>query len=128
MTLQNGPQDTVADLMSAINSGKLEAAISLYEPDAVMVVEPGKIAMGLSAIREALAGFVSLKPNLGSQTVQLVESGDVALYCARWTLTGTAPDGQKVEMGGVSSDVLRRQPDGRWLILIDNPWGTDIVK
>ncbi len=112
MTLQNGPQDTIADLMAAINSGKLEAAISLYESDAVLVVEPGKIARGLPAIREALAGFVSLKPNLNAQAMQLVESGDVALYCSRWTLTGTSSNGQKVEMGGLSSDILRRQPDG----------------
>jgi hypothetical protein len=28
---------------------------------------------------------------------------------------------------GVSSDVLRRQPDGRWLIAIDNPWGAQVL-
>ena len=30
-------------------------------------------------------------------------------------------------MSGRSSDILRRQPDGNWLIALDNPWGTDIV-
>jgi ketosteroid isomerase-like protein len=31
-------------------------------------------------------------------------------------------------MGGVSSDVLRRQHDGRWLIAVDNPWGATILE
>jgi ketosteroid isomerase-like protein len=27
-------------------------------------------------------------------------------------------------MGGTSADVLRRDPDGAWRIVIDNPWGS----
>ncbi len=27
-------------------------------------------------------------------------------------------------MSGRASDVLRQQPDGSWLFVIDNPWGT----
>lgn len=124
---QSTPLDTVNDLTAAINRGDLDSAVNLYEPDAVLVAQPGQIARGRAAIREALAAFVSLKPTLRGQAQQIVESGDIVLYCSRWTLTGTSPDGNKVEMGGVSSDVLRRQPDGRWLITIDNPWGTSIV-
>jgi ketosteroid isomerase-like protein len=30
-------------------------------------------------------------------------------------------------MAGESSDVLRRQRDGRWLIALDNPWGADLL-
>ncbi len=30
-------------------------------------------------------------------------------------------------MSGESTDVLRRQPDGRWLIALDNPWGVQIL-
>jgi ketosteroid isomerase-like protein len=28
-----------------------------------------------------------------------------------------------VKMGGRSADVLRRQGDGSWRVLIDDPWG-----
>ena len=124
---QAGPLDTVNSLMTAINSGDIDVAVSLYEPDAVMVAQPGQIARGRAAIRVALAGFISLKPTLRGHSQQIVQSGDIVLFCGRWTLKGTSPEGKKVEMGGVSSDVLRRQPDGRWLIAVDNPWGTSIV-
>ena len=124
---QAGPLDTVTSLMTAINDGDIEVAVSLYEPDAVLVAQPGQIARGRAAIRAALAGFISLKPTLRGHSQQIVEAGDIVLFCGRWKLTGTSPDGKKVEMGGVSSDVLRRQPNGRWLIAVDNPWGTSIV-
>lgn len=122
------PAETVSDLMMAINRGDLEAAMRLYEPDAVIVAQPGSIARGKDAVRAAIAGFIALKPALKGHAHEVVEAGNTALYCARWSLVGTAPDGKRVEMSGMSSDVLRRQPDGRWLVAVDNPWGTSIVK
>jgi ketosteroid isomerase-like protein len=67
--------------------------------------------------------MIALKPVLTAQTHQTIQTGEVALYCSDWMLAGTAADGSPVEISGKSSDVLRRQPDGRWLIAIDNPWG-----
>jgi uncharacterized protein (TIGR02246 family) len=122
------PAETVNNLMVAINKGDLEAAMRLYEPDAVIVAQPGNIARGKDAVRGAIAGFIALKPALKGEAFQVVEAGNIALYCSRWSLTGTGPDGKGVEMSGMSSDVLRKQPDGRWLVSIDNPWGTSIVK
>lgn len=121
------PVDAVDALMDAINRGDIEAALKCYESDAVIVSQPGQIARGKEAIRGALAGFISLRPTLSGTAHQLVEAGDIALFCSRWTLTGTTPDGSRTEMSGTSSDVLRRQPDGQWLIAVDNPWGTSIV-
>lgn len=121
------PVDTVNRLMEAINRGDINGAASLYEPDAVIVAQPGQVARGTSAIRAALEGFIALKPALKGTAHQIVKAGDIALYCSKWTLTGTSPDGKRVDMSGASSDVLRRQPDGRWLISVDNPWGTGIL-
>lgn len=121
------PSDAVKNLLEAINKGELDTALSLYKPQAVFVVQPGKIERGRDAIRAALEGFISLKPSLKGEATQVVEAGDIALYCSKWTLAGTSPEGKRVEMNGVSSDVLRRQSDGRWLIAVDNPWGTSIV-
>jgi len=106
--------------------------LNLFEPDAVLVVQPlagqpGQIARGKVAIREAYVGFVSLKPTLRRQAQQIVEAGSIALHCSKWTLTATSPDGKKVERAGGSSDVLRKQSDGRWLVLIYNPYGTSIL-
>jgi ketosteroid isomerase-like protein len=39
--------------------------------------------------------------------------------------SGTGPDGARVTLTGHNGDVLRRQADGSWRFVIDNPWGTD---
>ena len=125
---QSNAIDTVRNLLEAINQGDVDKALGLYEPEAVFITQPGIVARGKDAIRTALEGFISLKPSLKGESTELVEAGDVALYCSKWTLVGTSPDGKRVEMGGISSDVLRKQTDGRWLIIVDNPWGTNIVR
>ena len=121
------PLDAVTQFVNAMNKGDLETALGLYEPEASLVAQPGVVVTGTLALREALAGFVALKPTMTSEAHQVVETGDVALYCSRWNLRGTDPAGNPVQMSGRSSDILRRQPDGNWLIALDNPWGTDIV-
>jgi ketosteroid isomerase-like protein len=49
------------------------------------------------------------------------------LALTRWTLDGVGPDGAAIQMRGESSDVLRRQADGRWLVALDNPWGVSLL-
>jgi uncharacterized protein (TIGR02246 family) len=124
---QPSPSDTVKNLIGAINQGDIEAALSFYEPEAVIIAQPGNIARGRDAVRAALQGFISLKPSLKGGAHQVIEAGGVALYSSKWTLVGTSPEGKQVEMSGTSSDVLRQQKDGRWLVAVDNPWGTSIV-
>ena len=122
-----GPIDTVNELVQAINHGDLERAVATYESDAVLVVQPGRLVRGSAQLREALAGFTALKAVLRSEAQQLIEAGDLVLYIGRWSLSGTDPAGNAVAMGGESTDVLRRQRDGRWLIALDNPWGAEIL-
>jgi ketosteroid isomerase-like protein len=121
------PLDVVTQLVSAMNKSELESALSLFEPGASFVVRPGVVVNGASGIRQALAGFMALKPALAIEAQQIVEAGDVAQYCARWTIRGTDSAGNAVHMSGRSSSILRRQFSGTWLFLLDNPWGTDIV-
>ena len=121
------PIEAVDQLAQALNRGDLEAALALYEPNAVLVAQPGHLARGSTELRLALSRFIELKPTLRSEAQNVVEVDDIALYTGRWTLRGTDPTGQVVTMGGDSSDVLRRQRDGRWLIAVDNPWGAQIL-
>jgi ketosteroid isomerase-like protein len=121
------PIDTVAQLVQAINRGDLAAAVALYEANATLVVRPGQLARGAAEIRDALAGFVALKATLRSEAERVLDADNIALYVGRWNLRGTDPAGQPVVMSGESTDVLRRQRDGRWLVVLDNPWGAEIL-
>ncbi len=121
------PTATVRGLVDAINRGDVDSALALYEADGVLIAQPGSVAKGRAALRDALAAFAALRPTLTSDGEAVIESDDIALYCGKWQLTGTDPAGNNVRMQGRSSDVLRRQPDGTWLIAIDNPWGGEIL-
>jgi uncharacterized protein (TIGR02246 family) len=121
------PLDTVNQLVQAISAGDLATAVELYEPDAVLVVRPGQVARGRTQLREALAGFVALRATLTSEAQHVLEARDLALYLGRWNLRGTDSAGAPVTLGGESTDILRRQSDGRWLIAIDDPWGTQLL-
>lgn len=118
------PMETVNQLINAFHNRDVNAALALYQPDGMLVVEPGKMASGPDALREAIQGFIALKPTLSTESCEVFEAGDVALYCSRWRLNGTDTEGNVVEQAGESTDVLRRTPDGTWLIAIDNPWGS----
>lgn len=126
MELQD-PLDVVAQLVTAMNACDLESALTLFESGASFVMKPGVVVNGTAGIRQALEGFMALKPTLTIEAQQIVAAGDVAQYCARWSMKGIDSTGTSVQLGGRSSSILRRQLDGRWLFLVDNPWGTDIV-
>jgi uncharacterized protein (TIGR02246 family) len=121
------PEEAVQAFFDAFNRGDLEAVVALYEPKAILVAQPGQIAEGHAAIGEALNGFLAMKPTLTPEKKTLVTAGDIALSVVRWTLNGTGSDGAPVRMEGATSDVLRRQADGSWLFVIDNPWGAGIL-
>jgi ketosteroid isomerase-like protein len=52
-----------------------------------------------------------------------IQSADVALASASWSIEGTGPDGDPRAVHGTSADLLRRQTDGRWLLVVDHPFG-----
>jgi uncharacterized protein (TIGR02246 family) len=117
------PGYVIEQFSHLLNGGDLDALVGLYEPDAAFVPEPGVVLRGHDAIREALQGFLALSPTITGEIQGVVETGGVALVVNRWRLEGTGPGGDRVEMSGVSADVVRRQPDGSWRVLIDDPWG-----
>jgi ketosteroid isomerase-like protein len=99
--------------------------MALYEPDAAFATQPGSLAHGFGGICEALDGFVAMNGKLDLAVSRVLEVGDLALVLGNWSFTGTGPDGEPVRLAAKNADVLRRQADGSWRFVIDNPWGTD---
>jgi uncharacterized protein (TIGR02246 family) len=106
----------------ALHSADLDAAMSLYEDDAVMVSQPGVLVSGSADIRRALEAFFGLNPVLRILSPAVIQVEDLAQTCHRWTLKATLPDGSAMSMQGLASDILRRRPDGSWRLLLDNPF------
>ena len=122
---QKTPEEVLKSIVDGINSGNLDALMSLYEPGAVFAALPGSLAHGLAGVREGLAGFIAMKGKLDLKVTRVLEASDLALVIGVWSFAGTGSDGKPVKLAGKSADVLRRQADGSWCFVIDNPWGTD---
>jgi len=119
------PQQVLEAIVDGINTGNLEGLLPLYEGEAAFATQPGALAHGAPGIREALAGFISLKGKLDLEVTRVLEVDDLALVTGSWSYDGTGPDGEPVRLAASNADVLRRQADGTWRFVIDNPWGTD---
>jgi uncharacterized protein (TIGR02246 family) len=118
------PEDAHRLWGEAYMAGDLDGMLELYEPDATWMPQPGNVVTGLDAIREHLTNFLTLRE---TTTFELkpeytLEAVDLALLRARWTLKGKTPDGEQVDIEGFTADVVRRQADGTWRYVIDDPY------
>jgi uncharacterized protein (TIGR02246 family) len=119
------PEQVLETIVTGINSGDLDSLLPLYENEAAFVPEPGNLAHGPSGISESLNGFISMNGTLDLEVTRVLEVDDLALVTGVWSFDGTGPDGEPVSLAARNADVLRRQDDGTWRFVIDNPWGTD---
>ena len=119
------PEQVLESIVSGINSGDLDSLISLYESEAAFATQPGSLAHGAAGIGEALSGFISMRGKLELEVTRVLEVDDLALVIGVWSFNGTGTDGEPVRLAARNADVLRRQSDGSWRFVIDNPWGVD---
>ena len=62
------PEQVLKSIVDGINTGNLDALMTLYEPDAAFAGQPGSLAHGLAGVRQGLAGFIAMKGTLESQS------------------------------------------------------------
>jgi ketosteroid isomerase-like protein len=118
------PEQVLESIVDGINSGNLESLMPLYENEAAFATRPGSLAHSAPGISEALSGFISMNGKLDLEVTRVLEVDDLALVIGTWSFDGTGPDGEPVRLEAKNADVLRRQGDGTWRFVIDNPWGT----
>lgn len=118
------PTDVDRLFAEALNAGRLDDLVALYEPQAALAPMPDKLVTGTAAIREAFAQFVAGKPSMSLTPRVIAQTGDLAVVTAKWDLAMTGSDGKPAKMSGQSVEIVRRQADGRWLFAIDLPFGT----
>jgi uncharacterized protein (TIGR02246 family) len=112
---------------TAVSNGDVDAALATFEPNAVLIGEPGKQAKGSPALREAFNQFLAINPKISVTEHEVIQANDIALHSSTWKMTGQTPDGFPIEQSGFSIVVLRKQTNGQWLMVIDNPFGDHLL-
>jgi ketosteroid isomerase-like protein len=105
------PEDLTRLFVERSNAGDADGVAALYEEGAVMAYPPGRQTVGRAAIRELWAEVLAKAPRFEpEEPLPTLVSGDIAL-------TSTPPR----DDAGARAQVVRRQPDGSWLRLLDQP-------
>ena len=110
------PEDVDRLFGEYVNAGDLDSLVALYEPDAALLLGPEPL-VGSAAIRAGLGAYLAMKPRLEMRVVRVVAAGrDLAMLYNDWRQT--APDPAE----GHALEVVRRQADGTWRFVIDDPY------
>lgn len=126
-TEQNKVLHTITKMGSDYNSRDIDAVMKAYEASAVVMFEPGYPVSGSAAVKAAFQGSLAVNPHFVFGKHEVTVAGDVALHLTPYTMTGKTPDGQNIRQSGLSVAVLRKQTDGGWLMVIDNPHGQALL-
>jgi uncharacterized protein (TIGR02246 family) len=113
---------------AAVAAGDIEAILAVYEPTGAFVADPGTLAQGTAALHEAFGHFMAMNPSISVAKHEVIQADDIALHTSTWKMTGQVPDGSAFEQTGFSVVVLRKQADGRWFMVIDNPFGDILLQ
>jgi hypothetical protein len=107
------PQDLERQLVIRENAGDVEGMTALFEPDAVIELNDGRLLRGKTEIR---AFFIQLQKTGLAPDGRRFKLGKQrpALICGDLALTST----HSLD-GDITTEVARRQADGTWLWVLD---------
>ena len=119
--------NTIERMTEAFQNSDIEGVMSTYEDGAIVMFEPETPISDSSLLRESFKNSFTLNPQFTFAEHEVYIAGDIAMHITPWKMVGKTPDGQDIEQGGLSVAVLRRQSDGKWLMVIDNPHGSRLL-
>ncbi|MCW1962626.1 DUF4440 domain-containing protein [Chryseobacterium viscerum] len=118
----------VAYFRDCIKNGDTRGALSCFHPEAVYIDRDGRELRGLKQIELAMNEICRLKLDIQGETPYVTVVNDLAMWIDQWEMTGTAPDGHLIHMTGHTSCIMKKNEDGEWLWLVDNPFGSAVLK
>jgi uncharacterized protein (TIGR02246 family) len=114
------PEDCDRLFADAVNAGDAAAVAALYESSGVLTLDGG-VFTGPDEIRAVLEGMVAAKARIEMNVIKVLRGGDVAMVYNDWRMTVTGPDGTAQQSSGKAIEVVRRQADGSWKYVVDDP-------
>lgn len=114
------PEELPRIFAEQANAGDLEGLLALYEEGAALIGPDGGAVTGEELVREQLKGLLAMAPKVETGEGRALFADDIALISNRWRMTFSL-GGEQSGFEATSTEVARRQPDGSWRYVIDDP-------
>jgi len=124
---QQNVLNAIEKMTEAFQNKDIDKVMAFYEPNAVVVFEPESPVSDTNVLREMFQGMSMVNPVFTYSGHEVFITGNIATHIAPWKMTGKAPDGTEINQSGLSIAVLRKQEDGKWLMILDNPHGSFLM-
>jgi len=120
------PAEVYALYLKAFNAGNIDATLACYEPQACFMSRSGRAAYGEAELREVFRLTFSNKPQMKFNVRKVIPAGEnLALVVVEWRSKAVSAEGEVRLWSGMATDIVRRQSDGNWKIVLDNPYGIE---
>lgn len=111
------PEEVLELVSLALSDGDFEAALAQYERGALL--RPWARETDGDGVGDMLLRLMELRLPLSARVRAVLPARDLALVLGERQMAGRGPDGRPVQLSGLGSTVVRRQPDGSWRIVAD---------
>ena len=109
--------------LEAVRNGDVKTAMTCFDPEAIYIDKEGNTITGFDNIEKVVANLCKMRPDIKVYEHQMAPVGtDMMYWLDKWSMTATGPDGKQFEMKGASANMMRKNADGHWLWLVDNPF------
>ncbi len=111
-------RELISRWMAASKVGDLATVLSLMSDD-VIFMTPGRVPFGKETFAASSKGMEGLKIDGTSEIVELKVLGDWAWIRNKLRVSISPPGGKTMVRSGYTLTILRKEPDGRWVITRD---------
>ncbi|OUS00894.1 hypothetical protein A9Q86_09085 [Flavobacteriales bacterium 33_180_T64] len=115
--------NTIKKMTKAFENKDIDGVMSCYESGAVIVFEPETPISDINVSRQMFIEIFKINPMFSYNGHDVFITGNIATHITPWVMKAKAPDGTEIKQNGLSIAVLRKQENGNWLMVLDNPHG-----
>lgn len=110
------PKQLARLIADALGDGDLAAALSYYEPAAVVALPGHPPATGRVRVERAVARLVDARLAIELDVARVLGVDEIALVRADWVARGVDPAGVPFVLAGTVVSVARRGSDSGWRV------------
>lgn len=113
----NTPEEASLSFARAVTAGELEAALSHWMPDAILVMPDGDEARGIEEVRVQLVALIDAGAKIEIEVTSVVEGADLALGSTRMLMSTRGAPNEVLTFRGT---VVYGRAQGGWRFAIDS--------